>query len=664
MPWVRLHAAKDYVDIPLIAAAFPRVRTTVNLVPVLLDQVDDVARGAGDTHLVLCQRDPAELRPDERDALLEPMFRLPVETMIRPLPRYAELRARALRDTVGSEFDTGVLGSGEVLDLVVLFHLAWSGPLLRRDPVVTELLRKGHDFTVGDRDALLARQAERAAELVPTMRALQDEGRIEISTTPYCHPILPLLCDSDAAATARPGCPPPRPRFQHPEDARRQVERALASMEARFGRRPLGLWPSEGSVSPAVIEAIRGLGVEWLATDVQILRKDRGGREPLAHLRPWRVAGGPAVLFRDTDLSDRIGFRYAHRPPREAAMDFVARVRALGAAWTGPGEPTVTVVLDGENAWEHYPDQGLPFLRTLYLALSEARDIETVTASEAVARCSEPGRMEGIGTGSWIRGDFDTWAGHPEKNRAWTLLADARDAVRRWEPTEEDPARRELVRRRLDAAEGSDWFWWLGDDHPTPYLSWFDACFRQHLRSVWEGMGLQPPPSLLLPIARRDGWTDRRWRPPTGPIQPPLDPGGWPITEWTGAGLWRAVTEGGAMRSGEAGPFHQVRIGADGEHLHLCVDPGATSLRDLSVTSRLTMEIAGITIQTDGLAEGVDQCLGRSWMVRLPRARLPPRWAEGPLTVRLQTEEREERLDVPAWALQEVAAVPPFDWSA
>ena len=665
MPWVRLHAAKDYVDMPLLAARHPRIRTTFNLVPVLIEQVEDVALGGSDPLLELSLRHPAELRPADREALIEPMFRLPVQTMIQPLPRYAELRGRARTWEDGGTSSAAAFTTQELLDLIVLFHLAWTGPLLRREPMMQELLSKGRGFTTGDRDSLLARHRERAGELVPVLRDLQDRGRIELSTTPFCHPILPLLCDSDAAAVARTGCVPPSPAFRWPGDARLQVREGLNLMEARFGRRPQGLWPSEGSVSPAAVEALSGLGLRWIATDVQILRKTIPAAGPQAHLTPWRLPDGLSIFFRDTDLSDRIGFRYAQRAPKEAVADFLGRIRDLARGWKGPGVPVVPVVLDGENAWEHYPGQGEPFLDALYTALAQASDIETVTLTEALDGCEAPPALSSVGTGSWIRGDLDTWAGHPEKNRAWSLLTEVRAAFGRWEVGNPDPGRMRIVRRRLHAAEGSDWFWWLGDDHPTPYLAWFDACFRAHLRAVWAGMDLSPPRNLDEPVVRRGGVADPRWRPPTGPIDPPLRADGWPVTEWVGAGTWTAGTAGGAMRSGSRPSLLLLRLGVGRGYLSCCLEPQQGTIDEIVQSCRLTLDLGGLRVAAGlALPEGLQQALGRAWVVRIPVDLLPSGWAAQACSVRLVAGEAEEHLEVPPWALADLLGVPDSDWSA
>lgn len=363
-----------------------------------------------------------------------------------------------------------------------------------------------------------------------------------------------------------------------------QVERALARHERAFGSRPAGMWPPEGSVSPEVAEIAARAGVRWLATDEGVLWASLTAeeRERGALYQPWSVetpAGPVALFFRDHELSDRIGFVYSHWDPAEAAADLLARVRRIAAEQEGEAPPVVSVILDGENCWEHYPGDGGPFLSALYEALENATDIRTRTPSEVLAERASLPVLPRLHTGSWIHADFRIWIGHPEKNRAWDLVSRARRALA-GTTRESHPEAWEA----LYAAEGSDWFWWFGDDHFTADKALFDKLFREHLQNVYERAGLPIPGWIQVPVVR---WGGAK-RAPAGPIgfvHPVLDGRQTNFYEWHGAGQYRLGAGSSMHRSGSLG--RELWFGFNLEQLCLRVDfeSGAAGLgeRDLAI---------------------------------------------------------------------------------
>ncbi|HYG68188.1 MAG TPA: glycoside hydrolase family 57 protein, partial [Anaeromyxobacteraceae bacterium] len=373
MPWVRLHATRAYYDMAWILERHPGIRCTVNFTPVLLEQLEEYVRGtARDRFVELTSRPASELAPEDVQAILRSFFMVDWDMNVRPLPRYWELLQRRGRDIRGVDLArvAASFGEQEITDLQVLFNLAWVGfGALEDDEGLRALREKGRDFGRLDVEYLVSAQRRILGEIVPRWRRLQERGQVELSTTPYYHPILPLVCDTDAAQRAMPHVELP-PRFAWPEDARWHVREAIESHARRFGTPPAGMWPAEGSVSPEALEVLASEGVRWAASDEGVLlhsaRED--GHRAAAVYRPWRVAAGSRevrMLFRDRPLSDLIGFTYARAPAREAVQDFLGRVRDAGRAWArvGRGGPaTVGVFLDGENAWEHYPRSGREFL--------------------------------------------------------------------------------------------------------------------------------------------------------------------------------------------------------------------------------------------------------------------------------------------------------------
>lgn len=583
MPWTRLHALKDYADMAEHVARHPGLRATFNVVPTLLDQLRAIASGEApaDPFLALAMKDAAALTQEERNFVVGHFFSLSRSMMAVALPRFTELKAlrgNAPAGAIGKDA-VGRFDEQALTDLQVLFHLAWSGTLLQAHPVLAALRGKGRNFTADDREALLAVQREFLAEIIPRWTKLADAGRIELSVTPYYHPILPLLCDLDSARQALPDLTLPRTPFRHRADADLQLTSGLSAFREAFGRAAAGGWPSEGAISEAALARMHAAGYRWAASDEDVLFASLGEHGLALRCRPWRFGSGPVLLFRDHDLSDRIGFNYATRPPDDAAADFVDRLLAIRESLPDDGTPyVVSVILDGENAWESYPDHARPFFDALYGALEAEPRIRTVTASEAADPASAR-LLPRVVAGSWIYGNLATWAGHPEKNRAWELLAAARDAVEasRGEPAWGDPAWRAIL-----AAEGSDWFWWYGDDHPTEYGAEFDAGFRDKLRAAYVAAGLAAPAVLDEPI--RKGGTHRQTR-PSGRIAVTVDGRVNDYFEWRSAGHVECVY--GVMHA--AVRFaRDLYYGTDGASLFVRLDPFEPgSLSQVTVKVRL-----------------------------------------------------------------------------
>lgn len=466
LPFVRLHALRGYRDLVLETVEHG-TPWTLNVVPSLLDQLLEAAAGQRDDVFDLCAAtlDEVEARHAEAAALLPSGH--PAMTDAHPRARALRLRAEA----------GDVLDRAALRDLQVWSVLAWFGATALRDfPSLGALRAKGFGFDEDDRDEVLRVHDAILAELPGLLRRLPPGT---VSCSPYFHPILPLVVDAGHARRCLPGIPPTDFRF--PGDALRQLVSARARTAEVVGRAPLGLWPSEGSVSPEVVALAGEAGFRWLCTDRGVLQRSERDGEGSG---PWDLGHGVVGLFRDTDLSDRIGFRYAAWPARAAADDLVGAARGRG---------TVLVALDGENPWESYPDAGGAFRAELRAAIARGA-LPCVTVDDAA---SEPpvGRVRRLWTGSWIGADFRIWIGHDEDRRAWRLLGDARRAA------EDAPEPlREAAMPHLLAAEGSDWFWWFGDDFTTPFAGRFDAIFRGHLRAAWRALGQAPPASLDVPV--------------------------------------------------------------------------------------------------------------------------------------------------------------------
>jgi len=601
LPWVRLHATRAYFDMAWMLERHPAIRCTVNFTPVLLEQLEDYVEGrAHDRWLELTARPAVDLTLDQRAAILRSFFMVGWEQNIQPLPRYWELLQKRGRDI--RHVDLHRLAKDftdrELTDLQVLFNLSWCGfGALADDEGLRALRAKGSDFDRGDVDYLLGAQRRILGEIVPRWRRLSERGQVELSSTPYFHPILPLLCDSDSALRAMPGLVLPM-RFVHPEDARWQVREAIALHTRTFGAPPAGMWPAEGSVSPEAVEVLAEEGVRWAASDEGVLLHSLDGNATRLRslYRPWRVSAGRGgelrMLFRDRSLSDVIGFTYSKVSAREAAGDFVANVQTAGAAWSQaglPGAATVGVFLDGENAWEHYPHSGRDFLDGLYRGIAAEPDLETVTMSEATGVADGP-VIPRIHSGSWIESSYRIWIGHREDMEAWTALGRARDSVSAAaEAGRVAPEAVAKAKRHLYAAEGSDWFWWYGEDFSTELAVEFDSLFRGHVARAAMLVGAAPPPEALEPIKRTGAPVDGDAKPlrePTVLLSPRIDGRETDFFEWQGAGLYRPGQHRGSMYGG-AQAFCALHFGFDLGSLFLRLDPAESPARSAEVATAI-----------------------------------------------------------------------------
>ena len=474
----------------------------------------------------------------------------------------------------------------DLRDLQVWQKLAWFDPIyLTTDPRITALVAKDRQFTEDDKRRLRDVELELLNRVIPEYRDGIARGQIEVSTSPFYHPILPLLCDTDIYLRTHPASPMPDQRFQYPEDASEQLERAAACHERLFGKRPVGLWPSEGSVSDAMVPLVAKAGFRWMATDEQILANSLGvhfGRDGAGNLdqperlyAPYRVkAGGAdvACMFRDHSLSDLIGFVYSGWNADAAAADFVHRLAEAGRRYrerTGGEEATIPIILDGENAWEYFEGGGRPFLRALYGQLQAHPDLTTVTMAQA---CERPRHdLAGIFPGSWIDANFYIWIGHADDRRGWDQLAAARRMLD--EAAGADPAALAAAREEVLIAEGSDWFWWYGDDHSSDHDREFDDLFRRHLRNAYALVNRPAPDNLFVSNISTAGPVSEV-QPPSGRINPVLDGRDSSYFEWLGAGSFVVRRTAGAMHQTDAAPpvVTRVQFGFGAQALYVRLD--------------------------------------------------------------------------------------------
>ena len=598
LPWTRLHAVKDYWGMVQVLEETPGFHATFNVVPALAMQLEEYASGKFDEPwFTLAFKKSDELTAEDKTEILARAYQVNHERLMSRWPRYLELYEWS-RPAGGARAQVAFT-LRDWRDLQVLSQLAWMDEAwLEEDEVVSRLADKGRDYTEIDKSALQAKQLELLGLVLPIYRQAAGRGQIEISTTPFYHPILPLLCDSDIARVANPGTPLPRRAFRHPEDAREQLQRARAYHERLFGTKPVGLWPSEGSVSDQTLKIAREEGFQWFGTDEGVLGRtlnvgffrDTGGLPANADrlYKPWRVQiGGSGItgLFRDHHLSDLIGFVYSRMDQKSAAQDLHMRLRHIAERVQSDQPLTVCLFLDGENAWEYYPGNGREFLRSFYRRIQDDQDFRALTASEAIALTKNVPTTGGIFPASWINANFDVWIGHSEDVAAWELLWDAREAFGRAAEAKakglmDAPSETGLKEafESLLAAEGSDWCWWFGPEHSTANDAEFDALFRKHLTGVYLALGQAAPEELAKPIKRLPEHAVQAA--PTGFLKTTIDGRDTSYFEWLGAGLYSPERRGGAMH-GRVFHLRELRYGFEQDRFTVRVDPFLEALREM-----------------------------------------------------------------------------------
>jgi len=580
LPWLRLHALKDYFGMVHLLQEFPRLRLTFNLVPSLLAGLEQYLAGGVDLFAEAFRKPAADLAPEEVRFLVRNFFSIHHENHVKPHPRYDALHRKKMEHlSRGPDPDwTRIFSTNELRDLQVCFQLAYTDEFYKEgDPRVIELLRRNQGYSEADKAVLAAVEDASLRRLVPEYRRFQDNGQAELCTSPFYHPILPLLLDPQAGRKANERLAPYDLDFCWEEDAWAQLQSGLSLMERTFGRRPLGVWPPEGGVAEATLRLLARAGIAWTASDEEVLSRslprplERDARmalrDPAALYSPYQLAGTQTKLFfRDHLLSDLIGFYYQKYPAREAAAELFARIKAAAAA--GPQGMIVPIILDGENAWEFYPRSGREFLREFYALLCDDNEVETVTFSQAA---QEKGReLARLRCGSWINANFDIWIGDRDDQRAWGLLQDARDAYLAVRGRLSDAGGAE-AEELLRVAQGSDWFWWYGRENYTPDLDVFDALFRANLRRVYELIGQPVPEALMAPIPAAFPGDRLQIEPPRDPLNARIDGEVSDFFEWLDAGRVDVLAYGGAMNI--ANPLVKTLFyGFDGDHLFLRID--------------------------------------------------------------------------------------------
>jgi len=522
LPWVYLHAMKDYSDMAWHLENNPAMRVVVNFSPVLLEQLDDYQKQlAGLINNKEKSSEPllnylAGVQPIPTDTaarleITKACRRANYDTMIASCPEFAALThvADSTLNELGAE-GLGYLSGQFFLDLLTRYHLSWCGAELKENPLIQELLGRKSAFNQSDRNQLLKIIYDCLHKIIPRYKALADSAQIELAVSPYSHPIIPLLNSFDNMECCQPDAPRPE-TAAYPNGKQRaswQVKKAIEVFAEYFGMKPQGIWSSEGSISDDSLELFENYDFSWTASGQGVWRnsceKNKCDKEKMADKRllfsSYELEGHkPKLFFRDDGMSDLIGFEYSKRDPFDAAGEFCQSLKNI-AEFLGDerGKSVVSVVLDGENAWEYFSDNARSFLDHLYKCLVAENSIELKTFAECVKLPSY--KIKSLCAGSWVYGNFATWIGQKEKNYAWDLLAGAKAAYDEYINSEASAADKDQAGRQLAICESSDWFWWFGDYNPGGSIEDFDVLYRKQLKALYHIMQKSPPVLLDDPI--------------------------------------------------------------------------------------------------------------------------------------------------------------------
>ena len=562
-PWVRVHATKDYYDMAYLVSRYPNVHVTFNLTPVLLKQIDDyVDNGAKDLYWTMAEKPADGLSQEDKTFILQRFFDANTSHIIARFPRYKELLdKRGSGDDASIQSALQSFSAQDFLDLQIWFNLAWFDPMFLEQPPLSDLVSKGNNFSEADKKTIFDQVRKVMSEIVPLHKQLQEKGQIEVITTPYAHPILPLLIDSNLESVGNPGADLPQ-QFSYPTDALAQLEKSVSVYQDHFGVAPRGLWPGEGSVAQVMVPYVLKAGYSWMASGEPVLAKSLGldaftrdSNETVKQAddlyRPYFVQNSSgqqlAVFFRDGNLSDKIGFTYSGVSGEAAASDLMQRLENIRTQLkdeNASGPHVVSIILDGENAWENYDNDGKDFLNALYQKLTDSKTIKTITPSDYLKTFPEQRSLDDLFPGAWFSANYETWIGEQEENTAWDYLRRTREVLAKYDISKVRNAPAEEIAQAEDfmyLAEGSDWFWWYGSDQDFGQDTYFDTGFRSLLGSVYQALGEEVPAYVNVPIIQANPVSAATT---LNGLSTPLVDGSIGTDEWSNAASYPAADPG------------------------------------------------------------------------------------------------------------------------
>ena len=580
MPWVRLHGIHSYYDMVRLHESMPEVGTTINFVPSLIMQLREyVEQGKGDAFLDHTKIPADALNAQQKAFLLRHFFMANYDQMLKPCANYWKLMERRGIDHSRVDYDQAIrfFSTQDYLDIQVLYNLVWFGFKAKEEiPQIQEMIARGGHFTEDDKKFVLDAQQLILKNLLDTIKRVAASNNIELSTTPFYHPILPLLLDTDIARRALKKSPLP-PRMTASAHAAYQVAKGVNYMQEFTGRRPHGMWPAEGSVCPEMIPILSEAEISWIATDEGILLSSgvKGERSDILYKTHIAEHNDARVnmVFRNRELSDLISFSYYRMRAEDAANDFVRRIKSIASNCPANRDSIVTVILDGENPWENYPESGKPFLSLVFQKLAEEK-IPTTSVGKFVSEHKSDSVITKLHSGSWISANYSIWIGKTQKNQGWNYLKRTIDELgSQISPKTGDMSDPNHCRAvdSFAAACGSDWFWWFDDDFDSAFKSDFDRIFRTHLKNTFTFLKRDLPLFLFNPIYRYEEREASIMTPPAF-IDPVIDGEASSFFEWINATRINVRRFGGTMAQTEE-LFETISFGFNPRAFFLRIDP-------------------------------------------------------------------------------------------
>ena len=591
LPWVRMHGVKDYYDIPALLYQYPNVKQTINLAPSLILQIEDYINGTVEDKIQRLTKIPADkLTIEQKNDILDNFFTLNIDNLLLPHSRFREL----FEQSQNREYALTSYTSQDWLDLQVWYNLAWIGQISKKLPIAERLLQKGRDFTEDEKNLLLELHNDILSKIIPEMARLNQLGQIEISCSPMFHPILPLLINSEAALEAMPNAQLPNPIYKYPEDAKVQIMDSINYYEKLFNKKPLGMWPSEGSISEEALELIAKAGIKWAASDEGILAASLGDQYlPTYKYFPHKFqtqTSEISLFFRDHILSDKIGFVYSNWKPFDAACNFREHLFEIrneiikNHSEEALDYAVVPIILDGENCWEYYHENGILFLKDFFSMLGNTEELETVLFSDCLDLKTPDflPKLQKVRAGSWINSNFSIWIGHQDDVVAWNLLSELRQLIET-KKTSFSAEKLNEIMQEIYIAEGSDWFWWYGPEHNAPNKSDFDMIYRWRLAEIYNMIGETPPDDLFRPIGVKQ---TSSIVPPKSSISPKITGKLETHQDWKDAGIFYCNAEMSTMHQiGEIAS--QLYFGFDNKWIYFRIELINNLLEDEKIEFRI-----------------------------------------------------------------------------
>ncbi len=577
MPWVRLHSGKDYLRMLLVSEKFKKLKLNFNIVPVLLDSFIDYSEGAYDIHSRLCCTSIENLSDDDKEFILSNFFDVEYNSMVFPHVEYDRLYQKRFSD---GNINIHDFTEQEYSDIMALFNLVWlDSPYLIKDfPQIKKYIEKGKGYTLEDRKNIINIYTQIIKKIIPTFKDFLDRGKIEITASPYYHPILPVLLNIKKAQKKLAVVDSTLSDLSMPKEAQLQVEYAIKRIEEIFGKKPKGMWPAELGVSPDVLELFKKNGIEWTISDEGILSKSikfdfvrnfRGYLEdPYFLMKSYKYntkSDDIKIIFRDSIIPNLINFEYANHNPQSAANDLYDRIKVIqNKLQNSPDENhLLTIAMEGENCWENYEGNGIEFLENLYKLIEDDKTLETVLISDYIEKEKDHKLLNKISTGSWINKNFQLWIGEPVKNLAWTYLKKVKEDFDIFVKENPNHKNLDLAYNELLIAQGSDWYWWYGEPNDSGQDHIYDYLFREHLKNVYRYFDLDIPKYLDLPLISILAKPSRY---PQKEISPKIDGDFSSDDDWINAGCV-PIPDGPILQDKKL--FEKICYGADKENFYL-----------------------------------------------------------------------------------------------